>query len=58
MDLSLLTQAAPLTAIVCLVYTATRFELPEKIIRSALLMYGKTMVFLVCAWGLLYWVSG
>ncbi|MFM7870047.1 MAG: hypothetical protein ACKPHU_38010 [Planctomycetaceae bacterium] len=58
MDLSLITQALPLTAIVCLVYCATRFELPEKIVRSALLMFGKTLLFLCTAWLLLLWVSG
>jgi len=58
MDLSLMTQALPLTAIVCLVYCATRFELPEKIVRSALVMFGKTILFLGVAWLLLLWVSG
>lgn len=58
MDLGLITQALPLTAIVCLVYCATRFELPEKIVRSAMLMFGKTMLFLCAAWLLLLWVSG
>ncbi|MFN5051198.1 MAG: hypothetical protein ACK5L2_06070, partial [Planctomyces sp.] len=58
MDLSLITQALPLTAIVCLVYCATRFEMPEKILRSALVMFGKTILFLGCAWLLLLWVSG
>jgi hypothetical protein len=58
MDLGLITQAFPLTAIVCLVYCATRFELPEKIVRSALVMFGKTILFLGVAWLLLLWVSG
>lgn len=58
MDLSLITQALPLTAIVCLVYCATRFEMPEKIVRSALVMFGKTLLFLCTAWLLLLWVSG
>jgi len=58
MDLSLISQALPLTAIVCLVYCATRFELPEKIVRAALVMFGKTMLFLCAAWLVLLWVSG
>jgi hypothetical protein len=40
------------------VYCATRFELPEKIVRSALVMFGKTILFLGVAWLLLLWVSG
>jgi hypothetical protein len=50
MDLTVLTHAIPLTAIICLVYSASRFELPERIVRSAVLMFGKTIGFL----GLLY----
>jgi hypothetical protein len=40
------------------VYCATRFELPEKIVHSALVMFGKTLLFLCTAWLLLLWVSG
>ncbi len=50
MDLTILTHAIPLTAIICLVYSASRFELPERILRSAVVMFGKTIGFL----GLLY----
>jgi hypothetical protein len=50
MDLTILTHAIPLTAIICLVYSASRFELRERILRSAAVMFGKTIGFL----GLLY----
>ncbi|MFM7057038.1 MAG: hypothetical protein ACKO2P_08975 [Planctomycetota bacterium] len=57
MDFSLLSQAVPLTAIICLVYSATRFELREKILRSALAMFIKTMVFLGVLYLFLVWFS-
>ncbi len=50
MDLSILTHAVPLTAIICLVYSTSRFELPARIIRSSIMMFVKTIGFL----GLLY----
>jgi hypothetical protein len=57
MDFSLLSQALPLTAIICLVYSATRFELREKILWSALVMFIKTIVFLGVLYLLLVWFS-
>lgn len=57
MDFSLLSQAVPLTAIICLVYTATRFELREKIVRSALVMFAKTIGFLALFYVFLLWYS-
>ncbi|MEY3175360.1 MAG: hypothetical protein RLZZ436_3274 [Planctomycetota bacterium] len=57
MDISLLSQALPLTAIICLVYSATRFELRERILRSALAMFCKTIVFLGVLYLLLVWFS-
>lgn len=57
MDYSLLSQALPLTAIICLVYTATRFELRERILWSALVMFVKTIVFLGALYLLLVWFS-
>jgi len=57
MDYSLLSQALPLTAIICLVYSATRFELREKILRSALVMFIKTIMFLGVLYLLLVWFS-
>ena len=57
MDFSLLSQAVPLTAVICLVYSATRFELPQKILRSALAMFVKTLVFLGALYLFLVWFS-
>ncbi|MFO0974821.1 MAG: hypothetical protein U0996_00410 [Planctomycetaceae bacterium] len=57
MDLTLLTQAIPLTAMICLVYCASRFELPAKILKSAAVMFGKTIAFLSVLYGLLLWIS-
>ena len=57
MDFSLLSQALPLTAIICLVYSATRYELQAKILRSAVVMFTKTMVFLGVLYLFLIWFS-
>lgn len=57
MDLTILTHAIPLTAIICLVYSATRFELPEKIIRSSMVMFGKTIGFLGVLYAFLLYIS-
>ena len=57
MDLTILTHAIPLTAIICLVYTASRFELPERILRSAAVMFGKTIGFLGAMYLLLLYLS-
>jgi hypothetical protein len=56
-DVTLLTQAIPLTAMVCLAYSATRFELPEKILKSAAVMFAKTLGFLGGVYCLLLWIS-
>ena len=57
MDLSLLTQAIPLTAMVCLAYSATRYELREKILKSAMVMFLKTLGFLGGVYVFLLWIS-
>ena len=57
MDLTIFTHAIPLTAIICLVYTASRFELPERILRSAAVMFGKTIGFLGAMYLLLLYLS-
>ncbi|MFM8477296.1 MAG: hypothetical protein ACKOEO_16060 [Planctomycetaceae bacterium] len=57
MDFSLLSQALPLTAIICLVYSATRYELRDKILRSALVMFAKTIMFLGVLYLFLIWFS-
>lgn len=57
MDLSILTNAVPLTAAICLVYSASRFELPDKIVRSAIIMFGKTIGFLGVLYAFLLFMS-
>ncbi len=49
--------AIPLTAIISVVYSATRYELPEKIFRSALTMFVKTVIALAILYGLLWYLS-
>ena len=57
MDLTILTHAGPLTAIICLVYSNSRFELPERILRSALVMFIKTIGFLGVLYAFLLYLS-
>lgn len=57
MDLTILTHAVPLTAIICLVYSSSRFELPERILRSALVMFLKTIGFLGVLYAFLLYLS-
>ncbi len=57
MDLSILTHAVPLTAMICLVYSNSRFELPERIIRSAITMFIKTIGFLGVLYAFLLYLS-
>ncbi len=57
MDLSILTNAVPLTAAICLVYSASRFELPSRILKSAAIMFAKTVAFLGLLYSFLLYVS-
>ena len=57
MDLTILTHAVPLTAIICLVYSNSRFESPERILRSALVMFIKTIGFLGVLYAFLLYLS-
>ena len=57
MDWSILIHAIPLTAVICLVYSASRFEMPEKIVRSAIVMFGKTIGFLGVLYAFLLFLS-
>lgn len=57
MDLSILTHAVPLVAIICLVYTASRFEAPPKILRAAAVMFAKTIGFLAAMYLILLYAS-
>ena len=47
MQLSAAIYAIPLTAGISLVYCASRFEMREKIVRSAVLMFVKTIAALI-----------
>lgn len=49
--------AIPLTVGISLVYSASRFELPEKILRSAVLMFAKTIAALVALYLILLYLS-
>ncbi|MEI6540806.1 MAG: hypothetical protein WCO86_14975 [Planctomycetota bacterium] len=49
--------AIPLTVGISLVYSASRFELPEKILRSAVLMFAKTIAALVALYVILLYLS-
>jgi len=49
--------AIPLTAGISLVYCASRFEMPEKIVRSAVLMFAKTIAALVALYLILWYLS-
>ena len=42
--------AIPLTVGISLVYSASRFELPEKILRSGVLMFANTIAALVAVY--------
>lgn len=57
MDLTIVTHAIPLTAIISLVYSASRFELPSRILSSALVMFLKTVGFLGAMYAFLLYLS-
>jgi hypothetical protein len=58
MQLASAVYAIPLAAAISLVYCASRFELPEKIVRSAVLMFVKTIAALVAFYLILLYLSG
>lgn len=49
--------AVPLTAIVSLVYCATRYELPSRIFQTATVMFVKTIIGLAVLYGVLWYFS-
>lgn len=49
--------ALPLTAIISLVYTATRYEMPERIFQSAVVMFVKTVIAFSVLYGVLWYLS-
>lgn len=57
MQLSAAVYAIPLTAAISLVYCTSRFELPQKILRSAALMFAKTIAALVVLYLILLYLS-
>jgi hypothetical protein len=56
MDISTILYGIPLTACIALVYCATRYEQPEKILRSAVSFFLKTVAGLSLLYAIL-WVS-
>ena len=58
MQLASAIYAIPLSAGISLVYCASRFEMPGKIVRSAVLMFAKTMAALVAFYLVLLYLSG
>jgi hypothetical protein len=57
MDIAVVIYAIPLTAIISLVYCASRFELPSRILSSALVMFLKTTGFLGAMYAFLLYLS-
>lgn len=50
--------AVPLAAVISLVYTTTRFELPSRIFQAATVMFVKTIIGLGLLYGILWYFSG
>ncbi len=48
----------PLTLCISLVYSATRYELPSRILHSSASMFIKTLIGLAVLYGILWLVSG
>ena len=57
MDIAIVIYAIPLTAIISLVYCASRFERPSRILSSALVMFLKTTGFLGAMYAFLLYLS-
>ena len=57
MDFALVLYAVPLTASISIVYCASRFELPSRILSSALVMFLKTTGFLGAMYAFLLYLS-
>ena len=57
MDIAIVIYAIPLTAIISFVYCASRFELPSRILSSALVMFLKTTGFLGAMYAFLLYLS-
>jgi|LakMenEpi03Aug12_release.lakeMendotaPanAssembly.Ray.scaffolds.fasta_scaffold1223599_2 hypothetical protein len=54
---SILFYGVPLTACISLVYCASRYELSERIVRSATVMFLKTLVGMTGIYAVLWFVS-
>ena len=54
---SILFLAIPLSASISLVYCATRYELKERILRSAAAMFAKTVAGLLGLYAVLWFIS-
>jgi hypothetical protein len=53
----MLLYGVPLTALISLVYCATRYEIPARIIQSAVAMFIKTVAGLTLLYGVLWFFS-
>lgn len=49
--------AVPLTAVVSLVYCATRYEMPSRILQTATAMFIKTLIGLAVLYAVLWYFS-
>ena len=49
--------AIPLSLSISLVYSATRYELPERIFKAAAVMFVKIIIGMAVIYGLLTWLS-
>jgi hypothetical protein len=47
----------PLAAVISLVYSASRYELPERILRRAVRLFLTIVIFMTIAFALLLWLS-
>lgn len=57
MESVMLLYGIPLTACISLVYCASRFEMPSRILQHAVSMFIKTLVGMLVLYGLLWWAS-
>ena len=58
MRLSVSWYLLPLAAIISLVYSASRYELAERVVRRAVRLYLQIILFMVAVFGLLLLLSG
>ncbi len=57
MEKTMLLYGLPLTACISLVYCASRFELPSRILQSSLSMFLKTLIGMAALYAVLWYAS-